>query len=143
MVTHADVVAKAREATGVRWVHQGRANLKGLDCAGLVLWTGRQLGIKEAFDEPPAYPKDAQWDQFLDYFRSHMDEVRIADMLPGDVPIFRQHIFPCHCGIMTQVGVDPWFIHSFALRKKVVEERYRLEWPGVTRTAFRYRGLVG
>lgn len=142
MVARELIVPKAREALGTPWKHQHRLVPLGVDCAGLVLWTGRQLGIAESFEEPPAYPKESQWDGFLQYFRDHMDEIKVSDVLPGDVYIFRQHIFPCHCGIATEIGDDPKFIHAYALRKRVVEERYALEWPGLTRTAFRYRGVV-
>ncbi len=141
MVTRAEIVAKAREAMDTKWVHQGRVVPHGIDCVGLGLWTVWQLGlpVKDA-DEP--YPKNAQWEKFIQYFRREMDEISINDMLPGDVPIFRQHIYPCHCGIMTKIGDDPFFIHAYALRRRVVEERYTADWRAVTRTAFRFRGVT-
>lgn len=138
-VTRQDIVDTARKALGTKWRHQGRLVPNGVDCVGLVLWTARQLGLSNY--EPPAYQRNAQWNQFVGYFREHMPEVRIADIKIGDVLIFRQNVFPCHCGIVTQVGKDPKFIHSYLMRRKVVEERLTPGWLKLVRNAFEYPGV--
>ena len=134
-----EFVAKAREAMGTPWVHQGRVVPHGLDCIGLILWTLRQLDINHY--EPPPYPKNAQWGQFIQYFRAHLIEIPIADIQPGDVLIFRQSIYPCHCGILTEAGDTPRFAHSYLLRKRVVEERLSEFWMPVVVTAFKIPGV--
>jgi len=139
-VTAAEFVAKAREAIGTPWHHQGRVVPIGVDCVGLLLWTLRQLDINHY--EPPPYPRTALWGQFIGYFRNHLIEVPITDLRPGDVLIFRQSVYPCHCGILTEAGADPKFIHSYLTRKKVVEERLTMQWKPVLVTAFRVPGVV-
>lgn len=134
-----EFVAKAREATGTPWVHQGRVVPHGVDCVGLMLWTWRQLGISDY--EPPPYPRNAQWGQFVQHFRAHMTEIRIEDIQPSDVIIFRQSVYPCHCGIMTEAGEDPKFIHSYLLRRRVVEERLSQLWKPVMVAAFKNPGV--
>jgi cell wall-associated NlpC family hydrolase len=141
MVTAADVVSKAREAAGTPWRHQGRLVPLGVDCGGLVLWTGRQLGLIDPNFEPPPYQESAKWDEFLGHFEAHLDRVDRRAPRAGDVLVFRQFIYPCHCGIMTEDGGIPMFIHSYRTRDKVVEEVYMSPWVSLTRAVFRYRGL--
>ena len=139
MISQADFVAKAREALETPWIHQGRVVPHGLDCVGLLLWTLRQLDINHY--EPPAYSRRAKWDQFVGYFRNHLQEVSLTDLRVGDVVIFRQGIYPCHCGIITKLGEDPHFIHAYLPRGRVVEERYTPFWKSITVTAFRVPGV--
>lgn len=134
-----EFVAKAREALGTRWVHQGRT-LHGLDCIGLILWDARQFDLNHF--EPPPYGRRAEWGKFVGFFRQHTTEVKLVDMQPADCLVFRQSIFPCHCGIVTEVGDDPKFIHSNATRRRVVEERYTRPWRSSTVAVFRIPGVT-
>ncbi len=139
MVTQDEFVATARKALGTPWVHQGRVVPHGVDCVGLFLWTLRQHNLNDY--EPPPYPRRAKWSQFVGYFREHLTEVPLTDLRKGDVLIFRQQVYPCHCGILTEAGDDPKFIHSYLLRERVVEERYTPAWKTITVTAFRVPGV--
>lgn len=138
--TRQDIVDTARKALGTPWVHQGRVVPAGVDCAGLILWVLRQHGISNF--EPPPYSRNAKWDEFLGFFQRELVEIPISEAREGSVLVFRQFVFPCHCGIITQLGDDPKFIHSYMTRGRVVEERYLKPWPGVTRAAFDYPGVV-
>jgi cell wall-associated NlpC family hydrolase len=137
--TRDEFVAKARETLGTKWVHQGRHGVHGLDCVGLLLWTLRQFDITHF--EPPPYDRHAEWGRFIGFFRAHLQEIRLKDIRKGDVLVFRQHIFPCHCGIVTEDGSDPKFIHANATRRRVVEERYTPAWTKLTVSAFRVPGV--
>jgi cell wall-associated NlpC family hydrolase len=139
MVKRAEIIETARRALGTPWVHQGRMAPYGLDCIGLTLWTARQLNISDY--EPPAYNRHAEWGLFLSYIRAQMNEIPIAEVGPADMVCFRQQIYPCHCGILTAVGPEAKFIHSYLLRKKVVEERYSDLWRKLTVAAFRFPGV--
>jgi cell wall-associated NlpC family hydrolase len=141
-VSASDIVKKAREALETPWRHQGRLVPAGVDCAGLILWTGRKLGLLDPAFEPPPYGESAKWEEFLSYFEAHMDRGDRRAPKAGEVIVFRQHIYPCHCGIMTADGSSPAFIHSYRLRDKVVEEGYIAPWPILTRAVFRYRGAA-
>lgn len=138
MPNNAAIIAKAREAIGTPWVHTGRT-LRGLDCIGLVLWDFRQLGITEY--EPPPYPREADWSQFVGYFRANMEEVKLLEAVPGNVLVVRQKMFPCHCGFLASNSDGPTFIHAYAKRKKVVEERYTDAWKKDSVAAFKVPGL--
>lgn len=138
--TPEEFVETARLALGTPWVHQGRLVPHGVDCIGLFLWTLRQRDINHY--EPPPYPMRAKWHQFVGYFRDHLEEVRLNDLRVADVLIFRQAIYPCHCGIITQLE-DMKFIHAYRPRGLVVEERYAEDWRKTTVTAFRAPLLRG
>lgn len=140
--TRADIVMTAREALGTPWHHQGRSMTRGIDCAGLVICVGQKVGLLPATYKSPPYTKTAQWNAFLLQFRDNMDEIAITDARAGDVVILRQSIFPCHCGILSENGDLPKFIHAYVKRHMVVEEGYTPIWRGLTRAAFRYRNLV-
>lgn len=139
--TPQEFVDTARKALRTPWVHQGRVVPHGLDCIGLVLWTLRQRQITDY--EPPPYPKDARWNEFVGYFRAHLEEVHVVgDMKQSDILVFRQGIFPCHCGILTAAGEDPWFIHSYLKRRRVVEERLIADWKREVVAVFKVPGLT-
>jgi len=133
--TPEEFVETARLALGTPWVHQGRVVPHGVDCIGLFLWDLRQHNINHY--EPPPYPMRAKWHQFVGYFRDHLEEVPLPNIRVSDILIFRQAVYPCHCGIVTQLGDDPKFIHAYRPRKMVVEERYAPDWRMSTVTAFR------
>lgn len=141
MTTRADIISYARETTDTPWVHQGRMPHVGIDCAGVVLYVARRAGVTDF--EPPPYDRHARWEDFLGYFQQHLPQIEINDARPGDVLIFRQEKYPCHCGIMTSPDPDgtPRFIHGYALRRKVTEERYTADWRKLTRAAFKYPNL--
>lgn len=133
-----DVVATARGYLGVPWRHQGRSRL-GLDCAGLIVLTGRDLGLSD--HDRTGYSRHAQGLQFVDAFREAMDPVPLSRMTPGDVLLFADEAYPCHCGIVSEARGVPHLIHAHALRRKVMEEPLSAEWRAKLRFAFRFRGL--
>lgn len=139
MTTRQQVVDQARKALGTRWVHQRCLPPHACDCVGLITWTNNSLGFPRI--EPPPYDKTSQWHIFLPWFRRHGVERRLGQEQIGDVLCFRQTIYPCHCGIITTMGNNPHFIHSFALRKRVVEERFSPEWRRLVVGVFSFRGL--
>ena len=59
---------------------------------------------------------------------------------PGDVLVFADAAYPCHCGFLTAKHGVPHLLHSHALRRKVLEEPYAGEWPLKVKLAFRFRG---
>ncbi|MBI1313693.1 hypothetical protein GC176_20565 [bacterium] len=141
MVKRAEIIEAARSCLGTKWVHQGRVPGQGIDCAGVILYTGKVLGVTDY--EPPPYQRNAKWNEFLKHFQLCFEEIQIADVRPGDILVFRQEVFPCHCGIMTDPDEQGnlRFVHSYLIRHKVVEERYSNEWRTLTRAAFRYPGV--
>lgn len=100
MVTRIDVVRTARSYIGTAFHHCGRAPGVGIDCAGVVICTMRELGLAPpGFDVPPYIPIPdgksmlAQCDEYL-------TRVTQAAMQPGDVVVLITDQHPQHLGIL-------------------------------------------
>lgn len=130
-----DIITEARSWIGTRWRHQGR-NASGIDCVGLIIRVGNDLGIFE--HECRTYTRRTVGKRFDAYFEeAGMTRLPFARAQPGDVVVTSDNSFPCHCGILTDKG----FVHAYAARKRCLEEpidiwRDRIicamAWPGVT-----------
>ena len=134
----AEIVAAARGYLGVPWRHQGRTRA-GLDCAGLIVMVARDLSLSDY--DSTAYGRRAQGHAFIEPFRQTMDGVPLPEMQIGDVLLFADAAYPCHCGIVSERHQLPHLIHAYALRRQVVEEPYAGEWPAKVKFCFRFRGL--
>jgi cell wall-associated NlpC family hydrolase len=132
------VVVEARRWLGVPWRHQGRTRA-GVDCAGLVVMVARTLRLAD--HDAAGYSRRAHGQAFVEHFRANMDELRVAEAAPGDVLVFADHAYPCHCGFLTEKFGQPHLIHAHVTRRKIVEEPYAGEWPEKVKFAFRFRGL--
>jgi cell wall-associated NlpC family hydrolase len=133
-----EVVAEARRWLGVPWRHQGRTRA-GVDCAGLVVMVARALGLADY--DTFGYSRRAHGQAFVEHFRAAMDGIRVAEAELGDVLVFADHAYPCHCGFLTEKFEQPHLLHAHISRRQVVEEPYIGEWPAKVRFAFRFRGV--
>ena len=136
LVTGQSIVTEARSWLNVRWRHQGRTR-QGVDCAGLVVLVGRGLGLVDY--DSTAYDRRPEGQGFVEHLRAAMDGVPIVDAGPGDVLVFADAAYPCHCGFLTKKHEVPHLLHAHALRRKVIEEPYAGEWPLEVKFAFRFR----
>lgn len=140
MPSRDDVVELARSYLGVKWMHQGRTRL-GIDCAGLVIEVGNELELLDNF-KFNEYPRKAISNAFLKAFRENMDRVTFQEAKIGDVMLFRDSQFPCHCGILGWKNNEMTFVHAHALSKQVVEDALADgDWLDRKVAVFRYRGI--
>lgn len=86
---------------------------------------GNELGLMN-YDHS-AYQRRPKPDEFLYHFDKKFLQKGIEDVVPGDVLLFRDHQFTCHCGIASEKHGQPTVIHGFAGRKKVVEDPIHLD----------------
>lgn len=133
------MVAAARGMVGTRWHHQGRKPGVALDCAGLVVCVGKQLGLL-TFDTV-AYQRDSAANHFVRYFQQHGIERPRRSLAPGCVVALHEARYPCHCGIVARQGKRLTLIHAYARRRAVVEELLTLEWYVRIVGVFDYVGL--
>jgi cell wall-associated NlpC family hydrolase len=119
MVKRAEVVAVARSFAGVKWKHQGRTR-HGIDCAGIPHVIAMQFGL--VTEEPPVNYRRRPDNTYVSVFRKHMVEKRIADAKDGDVLVFADRVYPCHCGIRTTLRGQPAVLHAHSTRSFVIEE---------------------
>ena len=113
------IVELARECMGTPFVHQGRKNGTGLDCAGLLVHVLKGLGLPYLDDKGyPRRPFDGMLIKILDAEPS-MKRIPKADMARGDVVVMRIKTAPQHIGIFTGDTV----IHTYSDTGRVVEQR--------------------
>jgi hypothetical protein len=138
-VTSDAVIAEARRWLGTPWRHQGRTRA-GVDCAGLVVMVARTLGLADY--DAAGYSRRASGFDFVRHFQAAMESVRVAEAMPGDVLVFADGAYPCHCGFLSLWQDHPHLIHAHVSRRQVVEEPYIGEWPGSVRFAFRFHTIA-
>jgi hypothetical protein len=136
------IVAIARSHLGARWAHQARVGGVAMDCAGLPILIGQQLGMSiQALANYGRLPVPAEMRRELD---AHLVRVPKADMQPGDVAWIRFEVEPQHFGI---VGDYPHgglsLIHAYngAGLNKVVEHRLDDEWLARIVGVWRFPGV--
>lgn len=133
----ARIVQEARSYLGATWRHQGRT-LKGIDCAGLIVVVGRALCLVD-YDNF-GYQRRAAGFDFVKHFKNNLPEKSLKDIIPGDVVLFSDGGYPCHCGILGWKHGQISLIHAFARRRKVVEDRYTGGWSDKALFAFSFPG---
>src|SRR4051812_15046922 len=99
-VTRADVVAEARSWISVRYVHQHRSKVVGVDCAGLVICVARNLGLVSPDFDVNGYERSPDGQSLLATCDAFMDRIPLASLQPGDVIVYRFGHAPQHLGIV-------------------------------------------
>ena len=101
MTTRADVVRVARSYVGTPHHHLGRLPGVGLDCAGVLICTGRELGLVAADFDVPTYSPHPDGHSLIDWCDEFMGpDVAEGDMQPGDAIIVRVEARPQHIAIL-------------------------------------------
>lgn len=141
-VTRQQIVDKAREFLGAEYRHMGRDE-NGIDCIGLVMITGQQLGIvPHNIDLPPYRRSDLH--KLLSMFFSYVDEIEPSAALAGDGYILCHddsvNRRARHLAIKTDIGI--LWVHWGRTLFKVVEAPMQPEQERKIVGAFRYRGIV-
>lgn len=129
------LITEARSWLGVPWRHQGRSRA-GVDCVGLLVCVARALGLSDY--DCTGYSRRPQGQGFVSHFRAVLDPLPLPEASSGDVLVFADGRYPCHCGFLSHRHGVPHLLHAHALRRKVIEEPYAGEWPGKIKFAFRF-----
>lgn len=117
-----DIVARAKEYDGVRWRHHGRSMDTGVDCAGLLICVGHDLGITE-FDtlHYARRPNAREFKQAM--LRAGCLPIHPNQIANGDILRIAESKHPVHVGIYEKdERGQEWIIHSWAVTRKVVRE---------------------
>lgn len=145
------VVAAARGWIGTPYVHQHRTRGVAVDCVGLVIGVGLEVGVL------PTWSEEA-WEPHRGYGRApnpeHMGRAIRQFLEPLDLPIdvaapdgsiaflgWRRHL-PMHLAILaTAPDGRRMMIHAFEHIGRVVEHGFDAEWPGRVVSWWRYPGV--
>ncbi|QIB35101.1 NlpC/P60 family protein [Ancylobacter pratisalsi] len=99
------LIAEARDWIGTPYRHRASCKGHGTDCLGLVRGVWRQVLGPEP-ETLPAYAPDwaaaTRAEQMMEAGRRHLRPVPVADIMPGDVLLFRwrDHLPAKHAAIL-------------------------------------------
>jgi cell wall-associated NlpC family hydrolase len=101
MSTRPDVVRVARSYLGTPYAHMGRKPGVGLDCAGVLICVGRDLGLVPPDFDVPAYSPNPDGHSLIDWCEQHLGP-RVAQeaLEPGIALIVKAQVHPQHLGIL-------------------------------------------
>ncbi|MBI4291331.1 MAG: C40 family peptidase [Betaproteobacteria bacterium] len=100
MSAREDIVRVARSYIGTPFHHMGRLPGVGLDCAGILICSARELGLVGRFFDVPGYTPVPDGRHMLAWCEEHMTRVAKADMQPGDAIVLITDVHPQHLGIL-------------------------------------------
>ena len=142
-MTPNEIVALARQTLGTPYQHQQRTNGLALDCAGVPVYVGKQLGF--VFDDFTRYgrlPVPVEMRAALD---ATLDRVQKIDMQLGDVVWIRFDAEPQHLAILGDYcygGMSLIHASNGAGLNKVVEHRLDDDWLARIVAVWRFRGVT-
>lgn len=137
MPTRDDVVNTARKYLGAKFRQCGRLD-DALDCVGLVVLTGKSLGLE--IEDEDTYTFDPKPEFFLRHVRKQSVRGNVQELKHGQILLFRQSVFPMHLGILTTDGPDYGVINANLFRREVVEQSFD-EWAELLIENRDYKGI--
>jgi len=133
-----DIIDEAKKWLKTPWRHQGRT-LRGIDCAGLVLNVGNDLKLMDYHCND--YPRNTSRDHFVKHFKQFGIQKEVPERQHGDMLLFRDGIYACHCGILDTSTGEEFIIHAYHLRGTTLRERLVGELLSKMTHCFSYKGL--
>ena len=109
-VEPAEIVAAARAWLGTPWRHQGRLKGVAVDCGGLILGVGKELGLLD-FDTR-AYGRIPDGQHLRALCEQHLVAKAVIEVVPGDVLLMRFTRHPQHLAIAGDRGEPFSLIHA-------------------------------
>jgi len=127
MTTRAEVVEAARKYLGARWQHQARGD-HALDCVGLLVRVGRDLGIADV--RVSDYVKHPDGARLLQEAGLYMRQIEKRNFAVGDALAMRFGSgAPQHFGIVGDYFAGGFsLIHAYRGVSMVVEHRLDDVW---------------
>ena len=134
MPTRSQIVETARSYLGTPFQHQGRLKGIGVDCVGLLVCVGRDLGIE--LQDRTDYRRRPDGTLLQEMVDAQLEPISEDELVqPGDILLIRYRA-PQHAAIVSKVEGDVWTcIH--AIENGVCEHRFDSRWE--RRVCGRYR----
>lgn len=148
-LTREAIVAEARSWLGTPFMHQQSSQGVGVDCVGLILGVGRELGVLEISEEAwrpfAAYTRKPNPVRMRKAMRLFLDE-SIVD--PGSIPAIGsigwfgwRADLPMHLAIVGEFQGRATMIHAFELQKVCVENSIDETWRGRVDSWWQFPGM--
>lgn len=132
------IVEAARTYLGTKFKHQGRLKDFGIDCAGLVIGVGKELGYMPNEWDHVAYGHLPHAQMMANQCDLVLDRILIEEATVGDIYLMAFQSEPQHLCIITDKGI----IHSYAQVRRCVEHGIDDIWLSRVKRAYRYKGLM-
>ncbi len=130
------VVEIARKWLGTKFHHQGRKLGVGVDCIGLIVEVGKELGL--SFEDRVDYAREPMNGELQAVLEKYLVP---AELKPGCVVLFKLEKEPQHVGIITDYNGDGLgLIHAYAQARKVVEHNLDASWRERITGVYEYPG---
>lgn len=140
--TRQHVVETARQWVGTPYRHQGRKKGHYVDCIGLIIGVGADLGTTVI--APDDYTDSPSGIMLMEKARVQFDEVLDrTEPLPGDIMVLWgwNRNEPQHFAIRSEHGGRATMIHAFSKRKLVVEHGIDKFWEKRLMALFTFKGM--
>jgi hypothetical protein len=150
VTTRADIATAARKYVGTPFKHQGRIEGLAIDCVGLVLCAGEDLGLRDLYGAPflrsdyPDYSSQPT-DRFVydELVRRAILKPIGAKLVAGNILGMRIPRLPCHAAIVTERDGMLYMIHAYdsgprECAEHILSQAWRnrivgaFDFPGVT-----------
>lgn len=131
MIERQRIVEIARQWIGVKYRHQGRTRENGVDCIGLIIVVGEELGCNTK-GIPSKYSKNPNGNLLLDNAKNYLKPTakKFEDMQIGDVAVlwgYTRHT-PQHFAVVGEWGGRLTMIHALSKNHEVVEHGWDRFW---------------
>ena len=144
LTEHERVVETARSYLGIPFRHQGRTREAGIDCAGLILCVGRDLGYLEIEFDVHGYDRTPDGVTLQRICAAGGKRKSMAARIPGDLVLMRgvDTNWPTHVGVLAELNGATSLIHAWSTAGAVVETHFTEHWFSCTVGLFTYRGMA-
>lgn len=139
------LIDEARKYLGVRFCHQGRSKIHGVDCLGLIICIAQTLELKSRQGvslhqcDQRIYSRMPDKTALHNALEKHLNKKSLHQMMPGDIALMEFDNNPQHLAIISDYGTENNLgcIHAYAPAKKVVEHRLDEHWQSKITNLFR------
>jgi cell wall-associated NlpC family hydrolase len=145
------IVKQARTWLGTKYHHQGRLKKSdrcsgGVDCIGLVIGVINELNICDdngcllsKYDRTD-YSMSPQTTKLAECFGLYLDIIDVAEMIPGDILLFKFWKEPQHVGILSDYPTGGLgIIHCNSNSSCVVEQPLSDTWVRMITHVYRFK----
>lgn len=129
------IVAAALSYERTRWRHQGRVPGVGLDCAGVVICSHRDAGLRMTDD--PTYARLPDPARMQRYIESNARPV--SEALPGDFVWLQFNGDPQHLAVVVD---DERIVHGYMRARRVIVQRWDAAMAARLVQRYRHRSLM-
>lgn len=140
MIPRNKIVSLAETWEGTPFHHQGRLKNVGVDCLGLIVGVGDELGLNFSRYDETNYGRVPYDDRlFTAFYRLPKTTV----LLPGNIALFFVYgkLYPSHCGWVVDTRGEPGMIHAFGKVRTVVKTRLGRFWLPRLHSVYDITGL--